>query len=270
METNRLRIAAVAAAALAAACPGGSKPARAPLTYDGATSIGRQVLAEAIPAFERKSGIAFGKVFESGGGKGLARLFDGEIEIAGVARMLTPEELARQPHFQIIGYDALGVALHASNPVRGLSKAQLKAIFTGAIVNWKDVGGPNASIVCCTEPLKSGRNTLAVIQSILLDDAPFGPVHEAADPSDCLAFVAANPGAVTVATIAYTMPGTRTVTVDGVAPVPARVLDSTYLLSRPLLLVTRGEPTGQTAEFMRFMLSPEGQRIVGRKFVPAR
>lgn len=270
MKTTRHRIAAVAAAALAAACTGGNKTAQPPLAYDGATSIGRQVLAEAIPAFEKKTGVTFGKVYESGGGKGLARLFDGEVDIAGVARQLTPEELARKPHFQIIGYDALGVAVHARNPVQGLSKAQLKAVFTGAIVNWKDVGGPNLPIVCCTEPLKSGRSTLAVLQSVLLDDAPFGPVHEAADPSDCLAYVAANPGAVTVATVAYTMPGVRSVAVDGVEPSPAHVLDSTYLLSRPLLLVTRGEPSGPVAEFLKFMLSPDGQRIVGRKFVPAR
>jgi phosphate transport system substrate-binding protein len=253
----------------ASACTGGGS-ATAPLTYDGATSISGHILSEAIPAFERKTGTRFGKVDRSGGGKGLERLFTGEVEIAGVARRLTVEELARQPYFQIIGYDALGVYVHAKNPLKGLSKAQLKAIFSGAIVNWKDVGGPNLPIVTCTEPLASGRNTLAVFQTTILDDAPFGPVHEAPDPSDCLAFVAGNPGAISFATIAYAIAGVRALPIDGVEPSPARVMDSTYLLSRPLLLVTRSQPRGAIAAFLDFMLSAEGQAIVGKKFIPAR
>jgi phosphate transport system substrate-binding protein len=252
-----------------AACTRGAPPATA-LTYDGATSIGRHVLADAIPAFEKSTGIEFGHVYESGGGKGLERLFNGEVGVAGVARQLTAEELGRQPWFQIIGHDALGVFVNGKNPVKGLSKAQLKAIFTGAIVSWKDVGGANLPIVACTEPLKSGRNTLAVLQSEMLDGAPFGPVRELPDPADCLGFVDANPGGVTVASLAYAFPSVRPLPIDGVAPTPERVVDSSYPLSRPLLLVTRGEPTGDVAAFMKFMLSPDGQAIVGRKFVPAR
>src|SRR5512146_3591576 len=64
---------------LAIAACSREKVAATPLTYDGATSIGRHVLAEAIPAFEKKSGIAFGRVGESGGGQGLQRLFAGEV-----------------------------------------------------------------------------------------------------------------------------------------------------------------------------------------------
>jgi phosphate transport system substrate-binding protein len=262
------RIAAATLLSLLTACKGGGD-AR-PLTYDGSTSISRHILPEAIPAFEAKAGVRFGQVDQSGGGKGLARLFAGEVELAGVARQLTSAERERQPYFQIIGYDALGVYVNERSPVKALSKAQLKAIFTGAIVNWKDVGGPNLPIVACTEPLGSGRNTLAVFQATVLDDAPYGAVRETPDPADCLGFVAATPGAVSFATIAYAIPGVRTVSVDGVEPVPARVLDSTYLLSRPLLLVARRRPEGPLAAFFDFMLSPDGQRIVAKKFIPVR
>ena len=253
---------------LLASCKGGREAP--PLTYDGATSISRHVLAEAIPAFEAKAGLRFGKVDQGGGGRGLERLFAGEVEIAGVARQLTRDELAHQPYFQIIGYDAVGVFVHERSPVKALTKAQLKAIFTGAIVNWKDVGGPNLPIVACTEPLGSGRNTLAVFRTAVLDEAPYGPVREEPDPADCLRFVAATPGAVSFATVAYAIPGVRPVSVDGVEPTPARVLDSSYLLSRPLLLVTRKRPEGPSAAFLDFVLSPEGQKIVGKKFIPVR
>jgi phosphate transport system substrate-binding protein len=256
--------------ALATACGDRGGPAASPLTFDGATTISGHVLNEAAPAFERKAGVRFGRIDRSGGGRGLARLFAGEVGIAGLARRLTADELARQPYFQIIGYDALGVFVHGANPVKNLTKAQLKAIFTGAIVNWKDVGGPNLPIVACTEPLRSGRNTLAVFQSVILDEAPFGRTFEAPDPADCLAFVAATPGAVSFASVAFATPGVRSVSVESVAPTPAAVMDSSYPLSRPLILVTRAPPSGVTAAFFEFMLSAEGQAIVGRKFLPVR
>jgi len=266
----RLAAAALLASLSFACSRGGGDTAARQLSYDGATSISRHILSEAVPAFEKKSAVKFGKVDQSGGGKGLDRLFAGEVEIAGVARRLTADELGRKPYFQIIGYDAIGIFVNARNPVKELSKAQLKAIFTGAIVNWKDVGGPNLPIVTCTEPLTSGRNTLAVFQATVLDEAPFGKVHEAPDPSDCLAFVAANSGAVSFATIAYAIPGVRAVSIDGVDATPPHVIDSTYLLSRPLLLVTRAQPVGTTAAFLDFMVSADGQAIVGKKFIPAR
>jgi phosphate transport system substrate-binding protein len=275
MNSHASRLTAVAAVALAfAGCGKGERePAKAgarPLTYDGATSISRVLLKEAVPAFEKRTGHSFGAIGESGGGKGLERLFAGEVELAGVARGLTAAELQKKPYLQIIGYDAIGVFVHEKNPVKGLSKAQLKAIFTGTIVNWKDAGGPNLPIVTCTEPLKSGRNTLSVFQATVLDDAPFGRGHELPDPADCVALVAGKPGGVTFATVAYALPGVRGLPVDGVEPTPARVVDSTYLLSRPLLLVARGTPTGAAAEFFEFMRSPEGQAIVAKKFIPAR
>ena len=42
-----------------------------------------------------------------------------------------------------------------------------------------------------------------------------------------------------------------------------------YPISRPLLMVTRGQPQGLVAEFLDFVLSPEGQKIVAKiDFVP--
>ncbi len=270
MSRPHPRLATLLLLAAACGCSRSGDAVGKPLTYDGATTISRNILSDAIPAFEKRTGLKFDRVDFSGGGRGLDRLFAGEVEMAGVARRLTADELERKPYFQIIGYDAIGVFVHARNPVKALSKAQLKAIFTGAIVNWKDVGGPNLPIVACTEPLSSGRNTLAVFRTLVLDEAPFGRVHEEPDPTDCLAWVKDAAGGVTFATIAYDIPGIRSVPVDGIGATPAHVIDSSYLLSRPLILVTRAPPTGTAAAFFDFMLSAEGQAIVGMKFIPAR
>jgi phosphate transport system substrate-binding protein len=268
---------AFALAALVGACSGkaGTKeaaPARAQeaLTYDGSTTISGKVLADAVPLFQQKTGIAFAKVGTSGAGKGLKAALAGEVDLAGVTRSLTAEELAQKPYFQIIGYDALGVFVNEANPVRSLSKAQLKAVFTGKITNWKDVGGKSQPIVACTEFLNSGRATVDGLKSMALDGAAYGPVKELEDPSDCLRLVASDPGAVAPATIAYAIPGVRAVTLDGIDPLPENVRSGTYLLSRPMLLVTKSMPQGAKKAFLDFMLSPDGQGVVAKKFVPVR
>lgn len=272
----RLHLSALAAAALAAvaACDaGGPAPAPGPgrpLTYDGATSISSRILPLALPAFEQRGGVAV-KVERSGGGKGLKAMFSGQADVAGLARALSPEERDRKPYVAIIGYDALGVWVSEQNPVRALTKAQLKDLFTGRIRNWKQLGGRDRPVVACTEHLLSERATLEAFRQLALDGAAYGPVREEVDPADCLRVVATDPGAVAAATTAYAISGIRPATIDGVAPDPQHVRTGSYLLTRPLLLVTRAPPTGSLRAFVDFMVSPDGQALVVRAgFLAAR
>lgn len=64
------------------------------------------------------------------------------------------EKLARETGVKLqrtdIYKDAIVVAVHPLNPVRGLSTRQLRDVFRGAVANWKDVGGPDAAIEVLT------------------------------------------------------------------------------------------------------------------------
>ncbi len=264
----RPSVALVAAAAALAACRGAPEAPTPPadVRYDGATSISRKILPHLATRLRERTGAGL-DVDRSGAGSGLKRLFAREVNVAGVSRRLTPQELARKPHFQIIGYDALGVWVNDSNPVRALTKAQVKALFTGAITNWGQVGGRNTPVVPCTERLASARATLDSFQSLALDGAPYGRTKELEDPADCLAFVASEPGGVAAATVAYSAQGARTVSIDGLAPVPSNVRSGRYLLTHPLLLVTLDAPRPGTpvSVLLELAISP-----ASAGFVPAR
>jgi phosphate transport system substrate-binding protein len=240
------------------------------LHYDGSTTISRRVLPEALPLFEARAGARL-RVDHGGSGFGLGRLFAGGVDVAGVSRRLSAEELARKPYFQIIGYDALGIWVHESCTVEGLSRAQLKAAFTGAVRTWKALGGKDLPIRLCTEKLGSGRATHEMIQATVMDGAPYGPVQELEDPADCVEWVARTPGGLAAATVTAQVARARAVRVDGLAPSPANIRSSRYLLTRPLLLVTREPPGGPLATLFEVALSPEGQSLVAKAgFVPAR
>jgi phosphate transport system substrate-binding protein len=270
MSLRLVAVAALAFAACEAKVPSPRPPPGKPLTYDGATSISNRILPLALPAFEKKSGVTV-KVERSGGGKGLKAMFAGQADVAGLSRALSPEERDKKPSVAIIGYDALGVWVNEQNPVKNLTKQQLRDLFTGKITNWKQLGGKDRPVLACTEHLLSERATLEAFRQLALDGAAYGPVKELEDPSDCLKFAATEPGAVTPATTAYAIAGVRPVAIDGTSPESQYVRSSTYPLTRPMLLVTREPPAGALREFIDFMVSPEGQALVAQAgFVAAR
>jgi PBP superfamily domain len=49
-------------------------------------------------------------------------------------------------HTYQIGTDAVNVLASKQNPIVKLSLAQVQALFSGRIQNWKDVGGPDAAL----------------------------------------------------------------------------------------------------------------------------
>ncbi len=85
---------------------------------------------------------------------------------------------------------------------------------------------------------------------------------------------------IIVATLAFTMGGngggnnnesdghyTHSIELNGVVASEDNILNGTYEISRNLVLVTKGEPTGNVAAFLSWITSEEGQNILGNEFI---
>ena len=59
-----------------------------------------------------------------------------------------------------IGRDALVFMVNTSNPVNSLTEEQLQAVYSGAITNWKELGGDDEEIVAFQRKQNSGSQTL--------------------------------------------------------------------------------------------------------------
>jgi phosphate transport system substrate-binding protein len=244
--------------------------AAAQITYGGSSTIGETIIPEAAKAFAAKTGIPFGRIEIQGSGKGLEMVLRGEVQLAGVARSLTLEEKQRSLYYRIIGYDAVGIYVHPTNPVTSLTKQQLKAIYTGRITNWNEVGGADAPIVCIMI-WGAKRSMMIEFQENILDGAPYRTDRKEVDRQpDAVDALLPEPYGITALSPAFARPGIKVVSIDGFVPEPQHIRSGAYLLSRPLLLVSPAHPPGAVKQFIDFLLGPEGQEIVARKFVSVR
>jgi phosphate transport system substrate-binding protein len=251
--------------------PGCQKPAdTTPLVYAGSGSISDTVLRPLSEGFVRRGGPPVELKHYVGSTEGFRILMDGRADLSGLARSLRSAEKAQHPYYVIIGYAAIAVYVHPDNPIATLSRAQLKALFTGQVKNWKEVGGPDAPVELVTVELTTGSGTTDFFRDAVMEGAPFAPTHAFQHPRECLAYVASHPNAVSWMTLAFTVEGVRMVPLDGVAPGAEAVRTADYPLSRPLVLATRGVPEGPLKDFLDYVMSPEGQAVIARSFIPVR
>jgi phosphate transport system substrate-binding protein len=240
----------------------------ADLRYVGSSTVGQGAMPELITVFKQRTGIRFSEVKISGSVEGFKAAMAGETPIAGMSRALKPSEKELKPYAEVIGYDAMSVFINELNPVTNLTKQQLKALFSGAVKDWKDVGGPHGPVELVTERNDGHRATIQFFQESVLEGGPFGTAREIELPLDDVRYVAGHREAVTFASSVFLQRGAKVVKVNGVLPGEATIRSGEYPLVRPLLLISKGPPQGNAKAFFDFVLSPEGQAIVGRNFVP--
>ena len=256
---------------LAALILGSATTAAAELSYVGSSTIGDSIIPAAAEAFTRKTGIKLGSIATQGSGQGLELVVHGAAPLAGVSRGLTFFEKQQRILYQTIGYDAVAVYVHESNPVTRLSKAELKGIYTGRIRSWKEVGGKDAPLVVITQISGGGRAQMVEFRGQVMEGAAYREDRMEVDRQpDQVAALLAEPRGITAVSLAVARTGITALAIEAFPPDARSVRSGAYLLSRPLLLVTHARPDPDARRFVEFMLSPEGQAIVARKFLPLR
>jgi phosphate transport system substrate-binding protein len=194
--------------------------------------------------------------------------------------------MAREKGFEpkqiTVALDGLAVVVHPANPLSQLTMDQPAAIFSGAVTNWKEIGGADLPIVVLSREVNSGTHVYFK-EHVLRRGQQQSQVEFAANAlmlssSQAIADeVAQNPGAIGYYGMGYISPRekalaiARDATAPFVSPTIDNVLSQAYPISRPLLMVSRGQPRDLVADFLAFVLSPEGQKIVSKiDFVPVK
>jgi phosphate transport system substrate-binding protein len=202
-----------------------------------------------------------------GSGVGIASIIDGTCDIGNASRAIkekevdTAKEKGIEPVANVVARDAIAVVVNPANSVDGLTLEQIKAIYTGEFSNWSQVGGSDQEIVVISRDSASGTfeafNELALDKEKVRPDALLQASNAAVATS-----VANTPGAIGYVGLGYVTAKIKAIEVNGIIPSKETVNSDTYPLARPLFMYTNGEPTGAVKEFIDFVMSEEGQKLV--------
>lgn len=264
------RAAGLAVLALVAACtrPDMDKQVR----VSGASTL-YPVLVMAGEELQKSKGIA---VAAQGGGssRGFEDTVAGRNDMGAMARELTPEEEAQVKKFPV-ALDGIGIVVHATNPVPGLTTEDLRRIYRKDERNWSTFGGPDAEIVVVSKAeghatLESFLEHTGLKRSELAVDVVGGDnaqvIRVVENTKNAIGYVSL--GEV-LHSIASGLP-LRLVPLDGVEPTLETVASRTYPMYRTLYLISREEPQGASRVLLDFLTTDEaGRRVIERgKYIP--
>ena len=112
-------------------------------------------------------------------------LMEGECDLllAGEPNAAVFEEMEEngfEYDIEQIATDALVFLVNENNPIDSLTTEQIRAIYTGEITNWKELGGEDAEIV----PLQrnEGAGSQALMKKLVMQDTPLMEAPESYYP----------------------------------------------------------------------------------------
>ena len=230
------------------------------VTISGSTSVGP--LAEKLAMKYQEQNDVKIEVNQIGSSAGITNAISGVSQIGMSSRDLKQEEKDSNLQELIIAYDGIVVVAHPSNPVKDLTMEQVKQIFTGEITNWKEVGGKDMEIVVVSR--EDGSGSRDAFQEIVGYES--GQLIKnaivASGNGNIKTTVAMNKHAIGFISFEYIDETISPMAINGVAAKAENVLAGQYELSRPFLFVHKEDVPEAAKQFMEFILTPEGQKIV--------
>ena len=211
----------------------------------------------------------------SGGGSGVGVQAIGAktVDIGMSSREVTSAEKTKYPGFVItaVAQDGVAIIVNPVNTIPYITLDQAKGIYLGQTTKWTeiagaDVPGTNNQIVVVGRDSASGTRTY-FDQTVLGTATATNKMLEKNSNGAVLQTVAQTPGAVGYVSIGFVSKDVKAVPIwfnadKIILPTVANVKDLSYPMSRNLYVITNGQPTGLTGDFIKYILSPDGQKIV--------
>lgn len=211
-----------------------------------------------------------------GSSAGVKATKDFTAEIGMSSRNLKEEEKAWGLKEYVIAFDGISVVAHSSNSVADLSKKQISSIFSGEITNWSEVGGNDAEILVVSREAGSGtrgafeglmnlikKNDAGKKVSIVKLDALIAEGNGAVKAN-----VASKENSIGYISLSYIDETVKALSVDGVDVSVENIVNGSYKVSRPFLMLSNGEENELQKLFLEYILSDEGQEVVAEKLIP--
>ena len=196
-----------------------------------------------------------------GGGSsaGIAAAESGTAEIGMSSRRLKENE--KNLWSVEIAKDGLAIIVNPGNPVSNLSLEQIQLIYSGEIRKWNYLGGPDNNIHVIAR--EEGSGTRSAFEELVMGNAIITPRAIVQDSNGTVKqLVADDLNAVGFISLGLLDNSVKALRVDGVEATDENISNEKYSLFRSFLFITQGPPEGLSKQFIDFVLSDAGQRIL--------
>ncbi len=254
------------------------------ITSAGSTTV--QPAMKACAKVYKKSHADVHIVIAGGGSsKGVKTVAKGKVDIGRASRNVKVKESKKYPDVKSykIATDGVVLVVNADNALSNLTSVQVEQLFKGEVANWSAVGGSDGAVSLISLGSDHGTYELFTkkfhLKGVEADGTVTfdkGQAWVAFSQNVALKKVAHDANAVTFASVGvandYATGGkVKVLTLDGIEATSENVVSGTYTVSRPLLLLSKGEPIGEAKDFITFMQGAECQAIVkGVGYIPVK
>lgn len=237
----------------------------------GSNTIGEELAPRLIAEFKKDHPAASFELESKATGYGLAALMAGQCNVAAASRPPIKDELelAKTRNVElndyVIGSYSIAVIVNSGCPVSDLKREQVRDIFTGALQNWKDVGGPDAPIHIFSRDPISG--TALGFKELAMDNKPYASGEKTFTNYNAIAqAVAQDANGIGYCSIELTgTSGVKALSIGGIGPTVASVNEGKYPYARVLHFYTsKGNEEPAAKEFIDFVQSEKGQKVVAQ------
>lgn len=218
-------------------------------------------------------------VSSGGSGQGVKAVIDNTANFGLVSREVKDEEKSEMKDYQEfkMGVDALTLAVNPENPVvdvlDDLTTEQIVGLFSGEYKTWKDLDDslPEEEVIVITRDINGGAH--GVFQKAIMGDTEVkADAIQAASMGELVQNVIDNKFAIGYASFGLVNQNKDklfTMKVNGIDASKENIIDGSYVIQRPLLIIKDGELNPAEQAFVDRVLGEEGQAIVEEMgFIP--
>lgn len=250
---------------------------------DGATALYPMYAAFAQAVYpEKEYDLYSSEVMSNMTNVAYEKLIDGSVDIIFVAgpsakQMEATKQAGKELKLTPIGKEAFVFFVNAKNPVKSLTLDEIKGIYSGEITNWKEVGGRRKAIRAFQRPEDSGSQT--ALQKLMGDVTIMDSPKE--NTIDLMGGIIDQVSAYTNYSnaIGFTFryystemihnDKIRLLQVEGIEPIAETIQSGEYPITAELYAVTAGSDNPHLDEFIQWILSDQGQKIIEKTgYVP--
>ena len=249
-------------AALAiAACATVGDAARAGELVIVGTGDGVEMLQAVAESYRNVDPLVAVKVPPSiGSGGGISAVGSGTAKLARVARVLTDAERERGLIYSLVARLPSAIYVHPTAGITQLSAPQLAAIYSGRVLNWKEVGGNDQRIRVVRR--EEADSTLVILRASMpgwKDLEITERSKTAVSTQEAVETVRLTAGAIGFGPYSQVLEiGAKVVLIDGLHPT-----DRQYPSSVELAYVYKLDNlTPEATKFMAFTKTPEATQVI--------